>query len=152
VAALACAAACAGLHAAGIECSFSSAALSFPPYETYGNSPTDGIGSVQVQCINHDELGSTGVNVALSIGASANGTVTDRQMAGNGDTLRYGVFSDSARSQNWGDGLGAPTQNTGALLGSQSKTLNFTLYGRIPPLQNPHPGHYSDSLLLTVTP
>jgi spore coat protein U-like protein len=151
---LACAVACSALHAAGVECSFSAAALAFPAYETFGSSPTDGIGTVAVNCSNLDGSASNGVNVALRLGASANGGVTDRKMAsnGNGDTLRYGIYSDAGRSQNWGDDGNAPTQSTGALASHQSKNMNFTLYGRIPPLQNPRAGHYADSVFVTVSP
>jgi spore coat protein U-like protein len=150
--ALICALACGGLHAAGVECSLHAAALDFPAYETFGSHPTDGIGTVSVHCSNLDASASSGVNVSLRLGASANGGVTDRKMAGNGDTLRYGIYSDAGRSQNWGDDGNAPTQSTGALASQQGKNLNFTLYGRMPPLQNPRAGHYTDSVLVTLSP
>jgi spore coat protein U-like protein len=152
VVALAFAASGSGLHAAGVECALHSSALAFPIYESFNASPTDGIGTVVVNCVNLDAASSGGVHVALQIGPSANGTVTDRKMAGSGSTLRYGIYSDAGRSQNWNDDFSAPTLGTGALQGHQSKNLNFTLYGRIQPLQNPYAGIYSDSLLITVTP
>ena len=144
------------LHAtsamAASSCSINSAGLMFGNYDTSSGSPNDSMGSVSVQCTNLGPLATSGDTVALKIGGGAFGTVADRKMASGTSYMRYGIFSDPAHGQNWGDDITAPTQSTGALAVGASKALNFTLYGRIPQLQNVRAGSYSDSLLLTVTP
>lgn len=134
------------LHA-GIVCHVTSAALAFGMYDPSVNSPTDGVGTVNLTCTNLMTAHPNGATVALSISPTGK-----RQMGGNGDALSYGIYSNSARSANWGDGAAAPQLGTGAMQANETKNLRFTLYGRIPPLQNIAAGHYSDSLLITITP
>lgn len=141
----------AGLQAAAISCNINSEALAFRIYDDSDPAPTDSIGSVDVQCTNMDVNTNT-ANVALGLSAGANGTISDRKMAGNGHLLRYGVFSDAARSSSWGQGMDAVQQSSGPLGPNQSKLLHYTLFGRIPAQQNQPPGTYFDQLVLTVTP
>jgi spore coat protein U-like protein len=146
--------ACVGVSAhlqASVSCSVTNAALAFPAYETFGSAPTDSIGSVNLNCTNLGPASTPGESVVLKIGAG-NGTVTDRRMANGSATLRYGIFADASRSQNWSDGFDAPSKPTGPLAANGSTTLSFPMYGRIQPLQNVPAGSYSDSLLLTVSP
>lgn len=134
-------------------CSLSSSALTFPAYDPSSTSPTDGLGTVVVTCINNQPISvPSATRVQLRIGASANGTVTDRKMASNGDSLQYGICSDPGFNANWDNGLYAPSKSTGEMTLNVPKNVTFTLYGRIPPQQNIRAGFYSDSLLLTVTP
>jgi spore coat protein U-like protein len=142
-----------GSHArAATSCSINSAGLAFSNYETFSSSPNYSLGSVTVQCTNLGPGATDGDTVALKIGGGAFGTVADRKMASGTSHLRYGIYSDTTYSQNWGDDMTAPTLSTGPLAVNASKPLNFILYGRIPPLQNVRAGAYSDSLLITVTP
>lgn len=134
------------------SCAINSAALTFGPYQTFSAQPTDGVGTVEISCTNLDATGSSGVSVALGIGSSASGTAAERRMSGNGSTLRYGIYSDAAHTQNWTQGNDGPQLPTGALQAHETRQLRFTLYGRIPPRQNATAGSYSDSLVLTVTP
>lgn len=134
------------LHA-GIACDITSAALAFGLYDPSNNFPTDGVGTVDLSCTNLNTAAPNGATVALSISPTGN-----RKMTANGHALNYGIYSNSARSLNWGDGAAAPMLGTGAMRANETKNLRFTLYGRIPPLQNIAAGNYSDSLLLTITP
>lgn len=144
--ALACVSGYSCLHA-GVSCDVDSAALTFSLYDPSSTSPTDGVGTVDLHCSNPLAATPNGVSVALSISPTS-----DRKMRGNGHTLNYGIYSNAARSANWGDGSAAPMLSTGALQANESKSLHFTLYGRIPPLQNIAAGNYSDSLLITLSP
>lgn len=149
--ALACVAGCTGLHAA-VTCSFNGVALALPLYDSSNTAPTDSVGSVDVLCTNIDVTSNSGVTVALSVGAGANGSISDRKMAGNGDLLRYGIYSDAGRVINWGQGMEGVQQSSGLLSAGETKPLHFTLFARIPALQNVHAGLYQDQLILTITP
>jgi spore coat protein U-like protein len=147
--ALACTLGASPLYADAL-CTVDPATLNFPPYDVFNPAATRSTGMVTVRCLGTN--GSTSAMVALQIGAGANGTVTDRRMAGNGSVLRYGLYSDSNYSQNWGDGAGAPTRTVAPLDTELPTPAIFTLYGSIPPMQDANPGSYSDTLLITVTP
>ena len=134
------------LHA-GIACDINGAALAFGMYDPSEKLPTDGVGTVNLSCTNFNTVAPNGATVALSISS-----VSSLKMIGNGDALDYGIYSNSARSISWGNGLAAPTLSTGAMQANETKALRFTVYGRIPPLQNIAAGSYADSLLITVTP
>ena len=143
---LACVSGCSGLYA-GVSCDVDSAALAFGLYDPSSSSPTDGVGTVNLHCASPLAATPNGVSVALSISPT-----NDRKMLGNGHVLHYGIYSNFARSTNWGDGSSAPMLSTGTMQANESKSLHFTLYGRIPPLQNIAAGNYSDSLLITISP
>lgn len=148
----------AGNPAAGITCLFTSYALGFGNYDPSSASPTDGTGSVGFNCT--DRTGSGGasqsVTVSLAIGAGSYGSLSTRQMQliGSSDRLAYNIYRDSARSQIWGDGTsysaGSITITGIPQLGS--KTGAFTLYGRVPALQNSAAGSYTDYVTITVSP
>ena len=141
----------AGLLQAATSCLINGSALTFPNYDPSSASPTDGVGSVELSCTNLDPSTSVATSLTLGLGSSANGLSSDRKMAGNASLLRYGVYGDSARTQNWDETHG-PAQKIGPLQAHETKRANFTLYGRIPALQNVRAGTYSDTVLVTVTP
>jgi spore coat protein U-like protein len=121
--------------------------LAFGLYDPSSSSPTDGVGTVDLSCTNLMAATPSGASVALSLS-----TTSDRKMLGNGHALNYGIYTNAARSVNWGDGSAAPMVSTGAMQANERKSMHFTLYGRIPPLQNIAAGNYADSLLITITP
>lgn len=150
--ALVCGLGCAELLAA-VTCTFTNGALTFPSsYDASASAPTDGVGSVNLSCVNMGSSGTSGETIILKIGPGAHGSVSERKMASGSSYLRYGIYSDAGRSQNWGDGFDAPTRQTGPLTANQTTSLQYTLYGRIPAQQNVPAGTYSDSLLLTFSP
>lgn len=143
---VACASGSSFLHA-GISCDVDSAALAFGMYDPSSSRPTDGTGTVRLHCTSLATATPGGASVAMTITPTSN-----RKMVRNGDTLHYGIYSNSARTVNWGDGAAAPMLSTGPMQANETKNLQFTLYGLIPPLQNIAAGHYSDNLLITITP
>ncbi len=140
---------------AATACSFNSAALHFPAYDAFHSGPTDGTGSVNVNCTNLGTSSVSGSSIVLGIGSSTNGTAGDRRMAtasSTADKLRYGIYRDAARSQNWDQGSNTVVQRLGTLQAQETKAFSFTLFGRIAPLQNVRAGSYHDLLTLTITP
>jgi spore coat protein U-like protein len=69
------------------------------------------------------------------------------------DQLTYNVYSNSARTQIWGNGTNSTFTITGGftLNNNTTRSRNHTLYGRIPPLQDITAGTYNDTLVTTLT-
>jgi spore coat protein U-like protein len=152
--AMACAVGSCPLYAA-IACAINSQKLDFADYRTFNTSPTDGNGTVEVNCTNLDVSAAGPSALVLGIGPSSHGVAADRKMApmsGQVDLLRYGIYRDAGRSVNWDQGNNAQVLRLEGLQALQTKTFSFTLFGRIPPLQNVRPGTYQDALTLTISP
>lgn len=112
-------------------------------FGTYTGAQTDSTSSINVTCTN-----STPYNVGLDAGTATGATVTTRAMTGpGGATLGYALYSDSARTINWGNTVGTDTVSG---TGSGSGQV-LTVYGRIPAGSLPAPGSYSDTITATVT-
>ena len=100
--------------------------------------------------------GATNVNYRVVLSPGLNSvTAADRQMASGTTRLRYNLFEDSARSAIWGDGFNSTVVATGGMTvgpgaGNGIRIATHTLYGRIPGLQDVLPGHYADTLVLTL--
>jgi len=105
-------------------------------------SNVDATGTVTVQCTN-----STPYTVALNGGNSGATDPTQRKMSKSSETITYGLYQNSARSQAWGSTVGT---NTVAGTGSGSNQA-LTVYGRVAAQTTPSPGSYTDSVVVTVT-
>lgn len=90
---------------------------------------------------------TTSYNVGLGTGLGTGATVLTRRATSGGGTLGYALFSDSARSVNWGQTVGVDTV---AGIGSGGAQV-LTVYGQIPAAQNVAPGVYTDTVVATVT-
>ena len=140
---------------AGITCQFTTSAMAFGNYDPSTSGASDGNGSVDVNCT-HDNSGSTNsVTVTLSINSGSYGTVAARKMQKSaGQQLNYNLYRDTARSQIWGTG-GSYLTGTISITNitkNHSKTGKFTIYGRIPALQNAQAGTYNDNVSITISP
>lgn len=137
-----------------ITCSFSSTpGMAFGPYDDASAAPTDSATSVVVRCTRI--LGSNNADVVLQLGpSSASGTIATRQMASGANRMNYNLYRDAARSQVWGQTSGVDTVlvNTGNIGNGASVNVTFTIFGRIPALQNVNAGAYNDSVQMTVSP
>lgn len=129
--------------------------VNFGPYDTLSSVPTDTAGVMQVRC--NRVGGPRSVTLTVTLSTGTNGTAVNnrrmRQVGGTGDLLDYGLFRDVGRSSVWGftPGVDAVSQvlvvpNFGSALAT------FTIYARIPALQNVSPGTYADSVQITLTP
>jgi spore coat protein U-like protein len=113
----------------------------FGAYSPLAVNPLDAQSSFTVRC--------TGLGIALlrmQMGPGLSGTVGARQMQQGPYRLSYGLFTNSARTNAWGDGTGGTT----TVLRLVFTGLEFTqqVYGRIPPAQNVAVGAYADQLIL----
>jgi spore coat protein U-like protein len=124
------------------DCNISANSLSFG---TTGliTSNIDQTTTLAVTCSN-----GSAYNVALDQGSVSGSTVAARLLGGTGsNTVNFGLYRDSARSQNWGQTVGTDTvSGTG---NGTAQTL--TVYGRVPTQTAPAAGAYSSTITATVT-
>ena len=102
----------------------------------------DQTSTIQVQCTN-----TTPFDIGLDKGSNG-ASVATRLMKGSGvPTVQYALYSNPARTTNWGNTVGTDTVgSTGT-----GSTQSFTVYGRIAPQSTPQPDTYTDTITVTVT-
>src|ERR1700733_5424095 len=89
---------------------------------TYTGAVATSTSTVSVTCTN-----TTPYNVGLSAGLATGATVTSRQMTGPASALLgYALFSDPARTVNWGQTIGTDTVTGTGNGGAQA----ITVYGQ----------------------
>lgn len=118
-------------------CSVSATALAFGSYNPFSAAANDSTGSLTITCT----VSGTSYTVALSSGA---GSYSQRLLTSAGHTLNYNLYSDTARSVIWGDGVGGASSTVAGT------AVNQTIYGRIAAGQNAYVGTYADSITVTV--
>jgi spore coat protein U-like protein len=123
--------------AAALPCSLSISTLNFG---TYTQALLNGTTPGTVTC----GSGSDTWDILMYTGAGAGATETTRYMTGpNGVELAYKLFTNAARTTNWGDTAG--NEDTGA------GTTNVTVYGQIAAGQIVPPGTYTDTMSTATT-
>ena len=122
------------------HCTVSSTAMSFGSYSGAVNNSTS---TISATCSD-----ATSYTIGLNAGKSNGATITNRAMTGPaGALLHYGLYSDAARTVNWGN-----TAATNWVTGSgNGATQSVTVYGQIPAGQSIAPGSYSDTIIATLT-
>ena len=107
------------------------------------SADVDQTSTINVQCTN-----TTPYNIGLDAGTGSGSTVTTRKMtSGAANTINYSLYSNAARTTNWGNTVGTDTvaaTGTGASVG-------HTVYGRVPAQSTPAPATYTDTVTVTVT-
>ncbi len=121
-------------------CLISATPLAFGTYTGVAATSTS---TVSVTCTN-----TTPYNVSLGAGTATGATVTTRKMTGPASAvLSYAMYSDAARSVNWGQTIASDTvAGTG-----NGSAQALTVYGSVPASQYVAPGAYSDTITATVT-
>lgn len=99
-------------------------------------------GTVSVQCTN-----TTPYTIGLNAGTAPGATITNRKMTNGTSTVGYALYSNSARTTNWGDTAGIDTVSGTGSGYSQS----YSVYGSVPAQPTPAPGTYTDTITVTVT-
>jgi spore coat protein U-like protein len=137
------------------SCSATLVPVAFGVYNPRSTTPNNSTGSATVNCTGILGIGVTLLvtyEVRLGPGGSGNQMLRQMRNAG-GTTLNYSLRANSANGAIWGDGIsgGTTTLGGGWLLGVLTAPRVYTIYGRIPALQNVAVGSYSDSVLVTVS-
>ena len=124
------------------NCTVNATGVNFGDYLMQNASPTDGAGSLTIECRNNE----ANVQVALSTGQS--GTYSGRIMRGGAENMRYNLFTNVARTTIWGDNSAGTTQVN---LTKVKNPITIPIYGRIPIGQNLSTGIYNDPIFVTIT-
>ncbi len=139
-------------HAAGITvslCGGSATGVAFGSYNPLNSVDTDSNGSITFGCL---AAGVGTFTYTISVSAT-NGTVSGRQLKSGGNLISYNLFQDMNRTQIWGDGTSGTSVFSAtvpvAVVGLFSNT--YTVFGRIPALQNKPAGSYTDTVTVTFT-
>ncbi len=124
----------------GHACALNVTGVNFGSYDVFSNSALDSTGNIDVNCPN-----GVGYSIELSEGG---GTHTQRVMGSGTDTLNYNLYTAANRAVVWGDATSGTVTVNGTGIGVN---VNHAVYGRIPALQNVHPGSYSDIIIVELT-
>lgn len=89
---------------------------------------------------------TTAYKVGLDAGNVTGSTVDNRLMASGATTLRYQLYSDTARTQVWRDSVDSTVGGTGS-----GVAQSMTVYGRIPVQTTPAVGSYLAQVTATIT-
>jgi spore coat protein U-like protein len=126
------------------NCTVSTSPVAFGNVDVTSGQAVQGTGSISVTCTN-----GTAWTAAADAGAGAGADLTTRKMANGGDLLNYSLFTDSGRTQTWGDGQDATT--TFAATGTGSAQVE-TVYGLIQAGQTGvAAGDFADTVQVTVS-
>ncbi len=128
---------------AATSCIFSAVTgVSFGVYNVFSNTPNnDGVGSLSIRC----QGGGGAFRVTLSTGQS--NRYAPRLMTSGAKSLNYNLYTTASRSLVWGDGTGGSS----ALNIPRNSTTNLEIFGQIPAGQDPGPGIYADTIVVTVS-
>ncbi len=123
-------------------CVVSATNLAFGTYDPTSATPADATSAVTVTC-----TPGTSFTVGLNAGTTAGATVTTRKMASGAERLNYALYSDVARTTNWGN---TPGSDTPAAVTASVTPSVLTVYGRVAAQQAVAVGSYTDTVTITV--
>lgn len=134
----------------------STSSMTFPSYDVFTNAnapDSDGTpATFTTKCTN----GSSNVYYTVSGGSNcANSPVSgDRAMKSGSSYLAYQLFQDSSYTMPWAintSTCAGTTQVSSGTITSDSQSLSFSVYGQIPPGQDPAvASNYSDQVTVAV--
>lgn len=124
----------------GPSCTVSVAGgIVFGAYDPLSATALDSTGRILLDC-------PPGQIVAIALGTGQSGTFAARELRGpNGDTLRYNLYRDAARTLVWGDGSSSVALS---MDGAKGKTVD--VYARVFGGQDVSAGAYADTIVVTV--
>ena len=123
----------------GHACTLNVTGVNFGSYDVFSNSALDTTGNIDVNCPS-----GVGYSMALTAGG---GTHTQRVMGSGDHRFNYNLYTTADRAVVWGDATSGSVTVNGTGIG---ESVNHGVYGRIPALQNVHPGSYSDTIAIMI--
>ncbi|HVP32460.1 MAG TPA: spore coat U domain-containing protein [Steroidobacteraceae bacterium] len=145
---LACAALALGspaAHAAITSCTVSAIGVAFGTYTPMQATALDMNGTINIACTG--VTGRNTVTIDLSTGASNN--YLNRTLTAGAATLGYNLYFDAAYTQVWGNGTGGSVVGS-ATIRRRTPNASLPVYGAIAARQDPAPGSYADTILVSV--
>ena len=139
---------------AAIDCSVSTSGINFGAYDPVATSPDDVTGNLAVTCTRVIFVDVFHVPFTVSLQRGSSPSYNPRTLRSGTNVLNYNIYRDAARTQVWGDGTNSTLRlsDTSDFVWFQTtQTDNYSLYGRIPALQDVRTGNYSDTITLQIT-
>jgi spore coat protein U-like protein len=135
--------------AASAACDVGVTSLPFGAYNPANASPTDASGTVTVTCT---ALVAIGLSWTITMSTGTSGSYSPRVLTNGASTLSYNIYTNSTRTTVWGDGTASTSAvSDSTLLQIGTNVRSYTMYGRIPALQDVRAGAYSDAIVVTIT-
>lgn len=122
----------------GANCTVKATGVNFGNYTT---KILKVVGTVTVTCTKNHSYA-----IALNQGIGPGATVTSRSMISGANVLGYGLYTDAARTINWGDSAGT-NWVTGTGTGTAQK---YNIYAEIPANEFSNVASYSDTIIASV--
>lgn len=134
----------------GCSCTVAADPVSFGSIDPIANQPTNAVGAVNVSCAGTLNL-FVNNDIALSRGGAP--SFSPRRMQSGANTLNYNLYTDSARTQIWGDGSGSTSIASKSFnLGVFGYSYSLPVYARVPATPTAVPATlYSDTITVTIT-
>lgn len=140
----------AGFAQAVADCTVSATTQAFGSYNPFSATPRDSTSDIAVAC-SLGGLISLGVSYTIKLSSGGSGGYAPRRMSSGAHTLNYNLYTTTGRTTVWGNGTASTgTISDGYLLGIGTTTRHYTVYGRVPALQNAYGGAYADTITVTV--
>jgi len=125
------------------NCSINVQGVAFGSYNPFNTAASNDVGTVVASCSGRGTL-----RVSLSTGQSGSYTMRYMVSATTSDQLDYNLYMNASRTRIFGDGTGG-TRTVSRRYRNQ--TVDISIYGQIPALQNVASGNYLDSIVATIT-
>lgn len=127
--------------------------FAFGSYDILSARPADSQATLTVSCERNG--GPAGVTLTVGLDQGNHGSsVSARRMrhaGGRPDFLRYGLYRDAARTSVWGSSDRVDTMDAVLMVPDRgTASVQFTIFGRIPPRQDVHIGSYGDAVRVTI--
>ncbi len=141
---------------AAVTCTVGASGVAFGVYDPFAAVPDDSVGTITVTCSYSGTGPVQDATYVVRFSPGTSGTFANRQLANGQARLRYNLYLDAARTQVLGDGLSgtstiADTIRVGPGVGNGTRTNTYSVYGRMPALQDAVIGAYADALVVTLT-
>lgn len=128
------------------SCTVSAVGVAFGSYTPLQPAPLDMNGTINIACLG--VTGRNSVTIDLSTGSS-NSYLPTRQLTAGAYTLNYNLYFDAAYTQIWGNGTGGSVEGT-ASIRRRRPNASLPIYGAVSAGQDPAPGSYGDTILISV--
>ena len=127
------------------SCTVTAVGVAFGSYTPLQASPLDMNGTINIAC-----TGVTGRNtVTIDLSTGASNTYVDRTLVTGSYTLKYNLYYDAAYTQVWGNGTGGSVEGS-TTIRRRAPNVSLPVYGAVAPGQDPAPGSYGDTILVSV--
>ncbi|HXZ60884.1 MAG TPA: spore coat U domain-containing protein [Steroidobacteraceae bacterium] len=132
-------------HAAITSCTVTAVGVAFGTYTPMQATPLDMNGTINIAC-----TGVTGRNtVTIDLSTGVSNSYLARTLTTGVSTLGYNLYFDAAYTQVWGNGTGGSIQGS-ATIRRRTPNASLPVYGAIAARQDPAPGSYADTILVSV--